>query len=88
MQWRVNSAWVVGLLAAVTVSVLSGLARSQSVEATGIYIAADKRYQSVSRFDLFLFTDRPEEDPDHYRAINPNYIKKQDGYYYFLLVAL
>lgn len=87
MQWRVDSAWVVGLLVAVTVSVLSGLARSQSVEDAGIYIAADKRHQSVSRFDLFPFTDRPKGDPDRYRAINPNYVKKQDGHYYFLLDA-
>jgi hypothetical protein len=66
---------------------LSGFARSGPAQEAGVYIPADKRHQSVSRFDLFPFTDRPKGDPDRYRAINPNYVKKQDGYYYFLLDA-
>jgi hypothetical protein len=75
------------LLLAIAATVASGFAHSQPAQETGIYIAADKRHQSVSRFDLFPFTDRPKGDPDRYRAVNPNYVKKQDGYYYFLLDA-
>ena len=50
-----------------------------------IYIPADKRHQGLSRFDLLPFTDRQKGDPDRYRAVNPNYVKKENGHYYFAL---
>lgn len=52
-----------------------------------IYIPADKRHQGLSRFDLLPFTDRQKGDPDRYRAVNPKYVKKDNGHYYFLLTV-
>lgn len=52
-----------------------------------IYIPADKRHRGLSRFDLIPFTDRRKGDPDRYRAVNPNFVKKDNGNYYFLLNA-
>ncbi len=52
-----------------------------------IYIPADKRHQGLSRFDQIPFTDRKKGDPDRYRAVNPNYVKKADGNYYFALTV-
>jgi len=50
-----------------------------------IYIPADKRHQGLSRFDLLPFTDRQKGDPDRYRAVNPKYVKRENGHYYFAL---
>lgn len=52
-----------------------------------IYIPANKRHQGLSRFDVLPFTDRKKGDPDRYRAQNPNYVKKENGNYYFLLTV-
>lgn len=60
---------------------------SPSREEPGIHIPADKRHQNVSKYDLFPFTDRRKGDIDRYRAVNPNYVKKIDGRYYYLLDA-
>jgi hypothetical protein len=57
------------------------------VPTTGIYIPADKRHLGLSRFDLLPFTDRKKGDPDRYRALNPKYVKHENGHYYFLLTA-
>lgn len=51
----------------------------------GIYIPAGSRHQGLSRFDVLPFTDRRRGDPDRYRAVNPNYVKKENGNYYFVL---
>ena len=50
-----------------------------------IYIPADKRHQGLSRFDLIPFTDRRKGDPDRYRAVNPKYVKRENGRYYYAL---
>ncbi|MBA2605675.1 MAG: hypothetical protein H0U96_02260 [Acidobacteria bacterium] len=50
-----------------------------------IYIPAAKRHQGLSRFDLLPFTDRQKGDPDRYRAVNPKYVKRETGHYYFAL---
>ena len=50
-----------------------------------IYIPADKRHQGLSQFDLIPFTDRRKGDPDRYRAINPKYVKRENGRYYYAL---
>lgn len=50
-----------------------------------IYIPADKRHQGLSRFDQIPFTDRRRGDPDRYRAVNPKYVKREKGQYYFAL---
>ncbi len=50
-----------------------------------IYIPADKRHQGLSRFDLIPPTDRRKGDPDRYRAVNPRYVKREKGQYYFAL---
>jgi hypothetical protein len=50
-----------------------------------IYIPADKRHQGLSRFDLIPPTDRRKGDPDRYRAVNPKYVKRDKGHYYFAL---
>ncbi len=50
-----------------------------------IYIPAGSRHQGLSRFDVLPFTDRRKGDPDRYRAVNPNYVKKENGNYYFVL---
>ena len=52
-----------------------------------IYIPAGERHVGLSKFDNLPFTDRRKGDPDRYRAINPNYVKKYGGKYYFLLTA-
>lgn len=52
---------------------------------TEIYIPADKRHQGLSRFDLIPPTDRRKGDPDRYRAVNPKYVKREKGHYYFAL---
>lgn len=52
-----------------------------------IYIPADKRHVGLSRFDQLPFTDRKKGDPERYRALNPQYVKKENGNYYFLLTA-
>ena len=57
----------------------------KSENTSGIYIPADKRHQGLSRFDLLPFTDRKKGDVDRYRAINPNYVVKEDGNYYYSL---
>lgn len=53
----------------------------------GIYIPADKRHKGLSKFDRLPFTDRKKGDPERYRALNPKYVKKESGNYYFLLKA-
>lgn len=53
----------------------------------GIYIPADKRHKGLSKFDQLPFTDRKKGDPERYRALNPKYVKKENGNYYFLLKA-
>jgi hypothetical protein len=50
-----------------------------------IYIPADKRHQGLSRFDQIPPTDRRKGDPDRYRAVNPKYVKRENGRYYFAL---
>ncbi len=50
-----------------------------------IYIPADKRHQGLSHFDLIPFTDRRKGDPDRYRAVNPKYVKRENGHYYYAL---
>ncbi len=55
------------------------------VSQSEIYIPADSRHQGLSRFDMLPFTDRRRGDPDRYRAVNPNYVKKENGNYYFVL---
>ena len=50
-----------------------------------IYIPADKRHQGLSRFDLIPFTDRRKGDIDRYRAVNPKYVKRENGRYYYAL---
>jgi hypothetical protein len=50
-----------------------------------IYIPADKRHQGLSQFDLIPFTDRRKGDPDRYRAVNPKYVKRENGRYYYAL---
>lgn len=50
-----------------------------------IYIPAGSRHQGLSRFDVLPFTDRRRGDPDRYRAVNPNFVKREDGNYYFIL---
>jgi hypothetical protein len=60
---------------------------SAAAEETGIHIPADKRHLGLSRFDQLPFTDRKKGDPDRYRALNPNFVRKIDGRYYFLLDA-
>ncbi|MCA1639687.1 MAG: hypothetical protein LC768_15375 [Acidobacteria bacterium] len=50
-----------------------------------IYIPADRRHKGLSRFDLIPFTDRRKGDPDRYRAVNPKYVKRENGHYYFAL---
>jgi hypothetical protein len=50
-----------------------------------IYIPAGSRHQGLSRLDVLPFTDRRRGDPDRYRAVNPNYVKKENGNYYFVL---
>ena len=52
-----------------------------------IHIPADKRHIGLSKFDNLPFTDRRKGDPDRYRAINPNYVKKFNGKYYFQLTV-
>jgi len=52
---------------------------------SAIYIPAGSRHQGLSRFDLLPFTNRKKGDPDRYRAVNPNYVKKVNGNYYFVL---
>lgn len=60
---------------------------AQPPAAPGIYIPADKRHQGLSRFDLLPFTDRKKGDPDRYRALNPKYVHKENGHYYFQITA-
>jgi hypothetical protein len=50
-----------------------------------IYIPADKRHRGLSRFDLIPFTDRRKGDVDRYRAVNPKYVKRENGRYYYAL---
>lgn len=52
-----------------------------------IYIPADKRHKGLSRFDLLPFTDRRKGDPDRYRAVNPKYVNRENGRYYFLVAV-
>lgn len=50
---------------------------------SAIYIPADQRHRGLSRFDLIPFTDRKKGDPDRYRAVNPKYVKRENGRYFF-----
>ena len=50
-----------------------------------IYIPADRRHKALSRYDLIPFTDREKGDPDRYRAVNPQYVKRENGRYFFAL---
>ncbi len=70
----------------------TGAASSSSVSGadksdfkSAIYIPADRRHQGLSRFDLIPFTDRKKGDPDRYRAVNPKYVKRENGRYFFAL---
>jgi hypothetical protein len=54
---------------------------------TAVYIPADKRHQGLSRYDLIPFTDRLKGDPDRYRAVNPNFVKRENGRYLYALTA-
>lgn len=56
-------------------------------EEPGIYIPADQRHKGLSKFDQLPFTDRKKGDPERYRALNPKFVKKENGNYYFLLTA-
>jgi hypothetical protein len=72
----------VSVLAASLLPIGYGIAQE-----TGIYVPADKRHQGLSKYDQLPFTDRKKGDPDRYRAINPNYVTKENGNYYFQLSA-
>ena len=50
-----------------------------------VYIPADQRHQGLSRFDLIPFTDRRKGDIDRYRAVNPKYVKRENGRYFYAL---
>lgn len=52
---------------------------------TAIYIPADKRHQGLSLYDLIPFTDREKGDPDRYRAVNPKFVKRENGRYFYAL---
>jgi hypothetical protein len=54
---------------------------------TPVYIPADKRHQGLSRYDLIPFTDRVKGDPDRYRAVNPNFVKRENGRYFYALTV-
>jgi len=54
---------------------------------SAIYIPADRRHHGLSRFDLIPFTDRKKGDPDRYRAVNPKYVKRENGRYFFALTV-
>lgn len=56
-------------------------------ENAGIYIPPDQRHKGLSKFDQLPFTDRKKGDPERYRALNPKFVKKENGNYYFLLKA-
>ena len=60
---------------------------TDSADEPAVFIPADRRHRGLSKFDLFPFTDRQKGDPDRYRAINPNHVKKENGAYYYLLDA-
>ena len=62
-------------------------AASAPNEPSGIYIPADKRHKGLSRFDNLPFTDRKIGDPDRYRAVNPQFVRRENGHTYFLLTA-
>jgi hypothetical protein len=54
---------------------------------TAVYIPADKRHQGLSRYDLIPFTDRRKGDPDRYRAVNPNFVKRENGRFFYKLTV-
>ena len=61
--------------------------RAAADEPAGVHVPADKRHMGQSRYDLLPFTDRRKGEPDRYRAVNPNFVKKVGGRYYYLLDA-
>lgn len=65
-------------------SILSSEAARTASE-RAIYIPADQRHRGLSRFDLIPFTDREKGDPDRYRAVNPKYVRRENGRYFFAL---
>lgn len=64
----------------------AGTNRNSETDAA-IYIPADKRHQGLSRYDLIPFTDRIKGDPDRYRAVNPKYVKRENGRYFYALTV-
>lgn len=50
-----------------------------------VYIPADQRHKGLSRYDVIPFTDRRKGDVDRYRAVNPKYVKKENGSYFYAL---
>ena len=61
--------------------------QTSEVETTAIYIPADKRHQGLSRYDLIPFTDRIKGDIDRYRAVNPNFVKRENDKYFYALAV-
>lgn len=59
--------------------------QTSEIETAAIYIPADKRHQGLSRYDLIPFTDRIKGDVDRYRAVNPNFVKRENGKYFYAL---
>ncbi len=79
--------FAVSACAALLPALCSGQNAPAQSQATPIYIPADKRHKGLSRFDGLPFTDRKLGDPDRYRALNPKWVKHENGHYYFLLQA-
>ena len=52
-----------------------------------VYIPADQRHRGLSRYDLIPFTDRKKGDIDRYRAVNPNFVKRENGRYFYALTV-
>lgn len=63
----------------------SGSARSD--ESKSVYIPADQRHKGLSRYDLIPFTDREKGYPDRYRAVNPQFVKRENGRYFYALTV-
>ncbi|MGI9036256.1 MAG: hypothetical protein ACR2GD_09490 [Pyrinomonadaceae bacterium] len=61
--------------------------QTSEVETAAIYVPADKRHQGLSRYDLIPFTDRIKGDIDRYRAVNPNFVKRENGKYFYALTV-
>lgn len=58
-----------------------------SVAEDAVYIPADQRHRGLSRYDLIPFTDRKRGDIDRYRAVNPNFVKRENGRYFYALTV-